>query len=373
MANYYEILGVSKSATQDEMKKSYRKLAMKYHPDKNPGDVESERKFKEISSAYDILKDEQKRKVYDQYGEAGLNGGAGGGGFGQGGFDFNSGFSDIFEDLFSGFGGGSQGASSAKKRGSDLRYNLEISLEEAFSGENVTINVPKYATCESCDGEGTKEKNDKMTCPTCNGMGKVRAQQGFFMVERSCPECSGSGEVIKNPCKECSGSGRVRKNKKLSVKIPRGVEGGTRIRLSGEGEAGIRNAGSGDLYVFISITDHDLFERDGPNLHCEVPIRMTTAALGGEVVVPAIDGTKAKIKIPAGTQQGQLFRLKGKGMTRVGTNSVIGDMYVHAKIEVPVNLSKKQKEALKELDENLGDKSTPESKGFFDRVKDFLS
>lgn len=380
MADYYDILGVSKSASADELKKAYRKLAMKYHPDKNPDDEEAEKKFKEISAAYDVLKDEEKRKIYDQFGEEGLNGagGPGGGGFSGAGFDFNSGFSDIFEDLFSGFGAGGgrrrgPSESGASKRGADLRYNMDISLEDAYWGNGVEINVPKYVACGDCGGSGSEGKAEKSTCPDCNGMGKVRMQQGFFMIERGCTTCSGTGEIIKNPCKTCKGSGRVRKNKKLSVKIPRGVEEGTRIRLAGEGEAGIHNAGNGDLYVFISIKEHSLFERDGADLHCEVPIKMTTAALGGEMVVPTIEGGKAKIKIPAGTQQGQLFRLKNKGMTRVGTDTVIGDMYVHVKIEVPVNMTKKQKELLKELDEEIGDKSTPESKGFFDKVKDFLS
>ncbi len=372
MSNFYEILGIPKSATADEMKKAYRKLAMKYHPDKNPGDEEAERRFKEISAAYDVLKDEQKRRVYDQYGEAGLNGGGGG----AGGFDFNSGFSDIFEDLFSNFGGGGRGGQSSrqtKKRGSDLRYNLEVNLEDIFHGNNVEISVPTYCKCDECKGEGSKEKGGKVICPDCNGAGKVRMQQGFFMIERGCATCSGTGDIIKNPCNNCSGSGRIRKTRKLSVKIPRGVEEGTRIRLSGEGEAGVHNSGNGDLYVFISIKKHNLFERNGADLHCEVPVKMTTAALGGEIVVAAIDGSKAKIKIPAGTQQGQQFRLKGKGMTRVGTNSVIGDMYVHTKIEVPVNLTKKQKEALQALEKDIGEKSTPESKGFLDKMMDFLS
>lgn len=378
MTDYYDILGCKKNASADELKKSYRKLAMKYHPDRNPCDEEAERKFKEISAAYDILKDEKKRQIYDQYGEAGLNGGGNQGGFGGGGFDFNSGFSDIFEDLFSGFGGGGQSSgrrSSAEqsKRGADLRYNLEISLEEAYNGDNIQIEIPKHIKCDSCDGCGSEDKSEKLTCPTCNGMGKVRMQQGFFMIERSCSQCSGSGTIIKNPCKKCNGSGRVNGKKKLSIKIPRGVEEDTRIRLTGEGEAGIHNAGDGDLYVFISLKDHDLFVRDRADLHCEVPIKMTTAALGGEIIVPAIDGTKAKIKIPAGTQQGQKFRLKNKGMTKVGTNNIIGDMYVHAKIEIPVNLSKKQKTLLRELEDNIEDSCTPESKGFFDKVKEFLS
>jgi molecular chaperone DnaJ len=377
MADLYQTLGVSKSASQDEIKKSYRKLAMKYHPDKNPGDEEAEKKFKEINAAYDVLKDDKKRQAYDQYGEAGINGQPGAGGFGgsQSGFDFASGFSDIFDDLFGGFSGGARaGGRSARandNRGSDLRYNLSISLEEAFRGESVQIKVPTYVTCDSCDGSGAEGGGELEICPTCNGTGRQRIQQGFFMIERTCGTCSGTGKIIKNPCKKCDGSGRVRSNQNLSVKIPKGVEEGTRIRLAGKGEAGLNGGQAGDLYIFVTLKPHKLFERSGYDLHCEVPIKMTTAALGGEIVIPGIDGSKAKVKVPAGTQQGNKFRLKEKGMPRMDGKGR-GDLYVHAKIEVPVNLSKKQKEILQEFDDKITDKSSPQSKSFFDSVKDFF-
>lgn len=372
MTDYYKILGVEKTASQDELKKAYRKLAMQYHPDKNAGDKESEKKFKEISAAYDVLKDEKKRQMYDQFGEAGVNGSAG---FGNraGGFDFSSGFTDIFDDLFGAFGGGTQrGGRKASQRGSDLRYNLEIALEEAFHGENVKIQVPTLDSCSSCQGSGSADGKKPENCHTCHGSGRVRIQQGFFVMERTCNSCGGNGHIIKNPCKTCKGSGRVKKNKTLSVKIPRGVEEGTRIRLSGEGEAGANGAQAGDLYIFVSIRPHELFKKDGADLHCEVPIKMTTAALGGEIVVPTLDGSKAKIKIPEGTQQNDQFRLKGKGMTRMGTVEPIGDMYVHIRIETPVKLSKRQKELLTEF-ETVSDHNSPESESFFGRVKDFFS
>jgi len=374
MADYYKLLGVEKNATQEELKKAYRKLAMKYHPDKNPDDKEAEKKFKEINAAYDILKDEKKRQMYDQFGEAGVNGSAGGFGGGRGGFDFSGGFSDIFDDLFGSFGGAAnaRGARKASQRGSDLRYNLEISLEEAFHGENIKIQVPTLDSCETCNGSGSADGKKPETCSTCHGAGRVRVQQGFFMMERTCHTCNGSGHIIKNPCKSCKGSGRVKKNKTLSVKIPRGVEEGTRIRLTGEGEAGANGAQAGDLYIFVSIRPHELFKKDAADLHCEVPIKMTTAALGGEITVPTLDGSKAKIKIPEGTQAGDQFRLRGKGMTRMGTNDALGDMYVHIKIETPVKLSKRQKELLTEF-ETVSDQNSPEADNFFGRVKDFFS
>jgi molecular chaperone DnaJ len=372
MADYYKLLGVEKNASQDDLKKAYRKLAMKYHPDKNPGDKESEKKFKEINAAYDILKDEKKRQMYDQYGEAGLNAGSSGFGGGRGGFEFAGGFSDIFDDLFGAFTGQARGGKKQAQRGSDLRYNLDISLEEAYRGESVTIQVPSLSSCETCDGSGSADGKKPETCHTCGGSGRVRVQQGFFVMEKACGTCDGTGHIIKNPCKTCKGSGRVRKNKNLSVKIPKSVEEGTRIRLSGEGEAGANGAPSGDLYIFISIKPHQLFKKEGADLFCEVPIKMTTAALGGEIVVPTIDGSKAKIKIPAGTQAGDQFRLRGKGMTRMGTDDPLGDMYVETKIETPVNLSKRQKELLNEF-ETLSKENSPESDGFFGRVKEFFS
>lgn len=379
MTDYYKLLGISKSASQDEIKKSYRKLAMKYHPDKNPDDKDAEKKFKEINAAYDVLKDEKKRKIYDTYGEEGINQAAGGGGFGQGrgGFDFSSGFSDIFEDLFGGFGGGTggtghRGGRAQEQRGSDLRYNLDITLEQAYRGETVTIKVPKLSTCDTCDGSGSADGKKPEICGTCGGTGRVRVQQGFFVMERTCSTCGGTGHIIKNPCRTCNGTGRVKKSKSLSVKIPVGVEEGTRIRLSGEGEAGMNGAPAGDLYIFISIKNHKFFKQEGIDLYCEVPIKMTTAAMGGEVVVPTISGAKAKIKIPEGTQQGDQFRLKGKGFPRMSNKNSFGDMYVQAVIETPVKLNKKQKELLSEF-EKLSSDNSPNSDGFFGKMKDLFS
>jgi molecular chaperone DnaJ len=371
MSDYYKILGVERNASAEDLKKAYRKLAMKYHPDKNPGDAASEKKFKEINAAYDVLKDDQKRAAYDRYGEAGVNGQGGFGGAGAGGFDFASGFSDIFEDLFGGFGGSKSRKSQQNNRGSDLRYNLEISLEDAFKGENVKIQVQAHSTCETCNGTGSNDNKKVDVCSHCSGSGRLRVQQGFFVVERSCHHCNGTGQIIKNPCKTCHGQGRVMKNKTLSVKIPRGVEEGTRIRLAGEGEAGIRGGTSGDLYIFVSVKPHEIFQRELQNLFCEVPIKISTAILGGEIIVPTIDGSKAKIKIPAGTQQGSQFRLRGKGMTRMGSDSQEGDLYIQAKIEVPVNISKRQKDLIQEFEDISSEKSNPESESFLDSVKKF--
>jgi molecular chaperone DnaJ len=371
MADYYQTLGVEKNATAEDLKKAYRKLAMQFHPDKNPGNKEAEKKFKEINAAYDVLKDEQKRAAYDRFGEAGVNGASGAGGFGgAGGFDF-SGFSDIFEDLFGGFGGNKSRRSEQNNRGADLRYNLEISLEEAFKGENVKIQVQCNSKCDTCQGNGSADNKKPDMCAQCNGSGRARVQQGFFVVERTCSGCNGSGQIIKNPCKSCSGQGRSLKSKTLSVKIPRGVEEGTRIRLAGEGEAGLRGGASGDLYIFVTVRNHDIFQRDGYDLHCEVPIKITTAILGGEVVVPAIDGSKVKVKIPAGTQQGHKFRLKSKGMTRMGSDNVVGDLYIHSKIEVPVDISKRQKDLIQEFEDISSDKSNPETEGFASKIKKF--
>ncbi len=373
--NYYEILGVSKSASQDELKKSYRKLAMQYHPDKNAGNKEAEEKFKEISHAYDILSDEQKRAAYDRYGHEAFNqGGMGGasGGAGAGGFDFSSGFADIFEDLF-GMGGGRRGGgeSQSTARGADLRYNLSISLEEAFTGKSETIKITTAASCDTCSGSGGANGSKPVSCITCNGSGRVRATQGFFTVERTCSSCGGMGKIIKDPCKTCAGSGRVRKEKTLSVNIPAGVEEGTRIRLSGEGEVGVRGGPTGDLYIFVSVKNHGLFARDGADIHCNIPIKMTTAALGGSIEVPTIDGTRIKVTIPEGTQHGHQMRLRGKGMSILRAGSR-GDMYIHTLVETPVRLSKKQKELLKEFDKG-GDNVSPQSESFFDKVKDFWS
>lgn len=362
--DYYEILGVPRDADQDDLKKAYRKLAMRWHPDKNPGDDAAEQKFKDVSEAYDVLKDDQKRGAYDRYGHAAFEGGAGGGGRG-GGFE---GFADIFEEMFGevmGRRGGSGG------RGSDLRYNMEISLEEAFRGSEKTIRVPTHAACEACNGSGAEAGSRPITCPTCQGHGKVRAQQGFFTIERTCPNCGGAGRIIERPCKACGGAGRVRKEKTLAVSIPAGVEDGTRIRLTGEGEAGLRGSPPGDLYIFLSLAQHRFFQRDAANIHCRVPIPMTTAALGGQIEVPTLDGNFAKVSVPAGTQSGHQFRLKGKGMSVLRSNAR-GDLYIQAIVETPMNLTKHQQELLREFEEAGGkDKTSPESAGFFQKVKEF--
>ncbi|HYD66356.1 molecular chaperone DnaJ [Azospirillum sp.] len=371
--DYYELLGVSKTASPDEIKKAYRKLAMQHHPDRNPGNAEAEHKFKEINEAYDVLKDEQKRAAYDRFGhqafENGGRGGAGGGGFG--GFDFGGGgFADIFDEMFGEFMGGRRGGGGAASgRGQDLRYNLEISLEEAFKGTQATVRVPTSVACDSCNGSGAAAGTQPVTCPTCQGHGKVRAQQGFFTIERTCPGCHGQGRIIKDACKSCGGAGRLRKEKTLQVNIPAGVEDGTRIRLAGEGEAGLRGAPPGDLYIFLALAPHPLFQRDGANIHCRVPIPMVTAALGGSVDVPAIDGTRAKITVPPGTQSGHQFRLKGKGMS-VLRSPHRGDMYIQAVIETPVNLTKKQQELLREFEKAGKEGSNPQSEGFFAKVKE---
>ena len=369
--DYYELLGVSRDASKDDLKKEYRKLAMKYHPDRNPGDEEAERRFKELSQAYEVLKDDQKRAAYDRYGHQAFENGMGGGGGGAGaaGFDFGDGFADIFEGIF----GGRRGAASASAntRGADLRYNLAISMEDAFKGAQKTITVTTSVLCDSCEGSGGEKGSKPANCPTCNGAGRIRAQQGFFTVERTCQSCHGMGKVIKNPCAKCAGSGRVRKDKSLIVTIPAGVEEGTRIRLAGEGEAGFRGGPEGDLYIFLSIKPHPLFKREGADIHCKVPLNITSASLGGTVEVPTIEGSKVKVNIPAGTQTGRQFRLKGRGMS-IMRSPARGDMYIHANVETPINLSKKQKELLKEFEkESVGKSNSPESEGFFSKVKDF--
>ena len=370
--DYYDMLGGDRSASADDLKKAYRKLAMQHHPDRNPGDKAAEQKFKEISHAYDVLKDDQKRAAYDRYGAAAFENGGGGRGGPGGGFEFNfgAGFADIFEEMFGAMGGGGRRQQGGTGRGSDLRYNLEISLEEAFAGSEARIRVPTSVSCDDCSGMGAAPGSKPVTCQTCQGRGRIRAQQGFFTVERTCTSCQGAGRVIENPCRTCSGSGRVRREKTLQVKIPAGVEDGTRIRLAGEGEAGMRGAATGDLYVFLSVRQHEIFQRDGTNIFCRVPIPMTTAALGGQIEVPTVDGTRARITIPNGVQSGHQFRLRGKGMT-VMRSTVRGDMYVQAVIETPVNLTAKQRDLLKEFEKAGGSKSTsPESDGFFSRVKE---
>lgn len=375
--DYYDVLGVARGTNGDELKKAYRKLAMQYHPDKNPGDAKAEEKFKELSNAYDVLQDDQKRAAYDRYGhDAFTQGGMGGsnmGGSGGAGFDFNSSFADIFEDLFGmgGQRGGRAGASQTQQatRGADLRYNMTITLEEAFKGKQETIKITTSVACEACAGSGGEKGTKPITCSGCQGQGRVRSSQGFFTVERTCPTCQGLGKVIKDPCRVCAGSGRVRKEKKLAVNVPAGVEEGTRIRLSGEGEVGLRGGTAGDLYIFLSIEEHKLFKRDGNDLRCSVPLKMTTAALGGAVEVPTIDGGRVKVTIPEGTQEGHQFRLRGKGMS-ILRSSARGDMYIHVIVETPVRLNKKQRELLKEFDKGC-EGTSPEADGFFARMKEF--
>ncbi len=370
--DFYTLLGVSRDAEAGEIKKAYRKLAMKYHPDRNPGDKEAERKFKEINEAYEVLKDDEKRAAFDRFGHAAFEqggpGGGFGGGFGGGGF---GGFADIFDEMFGDFGGGGRGGGqSGAGRGSDLRYNMEITLEEAFEGKKTNIRVPTSVACDGCHGSGAAGGAAPVSCSTCGGHGRVRTQQGFFTVERTCPSCQGTGQVIKEPCSTCGGQGRVHKEKNLSVTIPAGVEDGTRIRLGEEGEAGLRGAPPGDLYIFLSVSPHRMFRRDGANIHCRAPIPMTTAALGGAIEVPTVEGTLTRVSIPAGAQSGQQFRLKSKGM-RILRSEARGDMFVQIAVETPVALSKKQKELLKEFeDESNHKKHSPESHGFFDKVKE---
>jgi molecular chaperone DnaJ len=372
--DFYDILGVSKSADADELKRVYRKLAMQFHPDRNAGDKSAEQKFKDISEAYDVLKDEQKRAAYDRFGHAAFeNGSRGPGDFGFAGGGFSGGFADIFEEVFGAMGGGGRrGGQTGPARGSDLRYNLEVSLEDAFRGKQTTVRINTLAGCDPCHGSGAEPGSRPAACRTCQGHGRVRAQQGFFTIERTCPTCQGSGQTIDKPCKSCGGQGRVRREKTLSVNIPPGVEDGTRIRLAGEGEVGLRGAAPGDLYIFVSIAPHAIFQRDGANIFCRVPIPFTTAALGGTMEVPTVEGSRTRVTVPAGTQSGHQFRLRGKGMT-VLRSAVRGDMYIQAVIETPVNLNKKQQELLREF-EKAGDngKTNPESEGFFARVKEFF-
>ena len=371
--DYYEILGLSKGASADEIKKGYRQKAKELHPDRNTDKPDAEGQFKEAGEAYEVLKNADKKAAYDRYGHAAFEGGMGGGGGrpgagGQG--DFGSAFSDIFDDLFGNVGGArGAGRQSRASRGNDLRYNLRITLEEAFAGLQKTVTVPTAVGCGSCKGTGAEGGSEPQTCPTCSGMGKVRAQQGFFTVERTCPTCNGMGQTIKNPCHECHGAGRVEKEKSLSVNIPAGVETGTRIRLAGEGEAGMRGGPTGDLYIFIEVRDHDLFEREVNNLFCRVPVSMATAALGGDIEVPTIDGGRSRVKIPAGSQSGRQMRLRAKGMPAL-RGSGPGDMFIEMAVETPVNLTSKQKELLREF-EDLASDNNPQSSSFFKSVKSF--
>ena len=371
--DYYEVLGVSKGAGADEIKKAYRSKAKELHPDRNKDNPTAEAQFKEVNEAYEVLKDADKKAAYDRFGHAAFEGGMGGGGPRGGAYqggDFASAFSDVFDDLFGDFmGNRGGGARSRATRGSDLRYNLRISLEDAYKGLQKTIKVPTSVTCDTCDGSGSEAGAEPQTCPTCSGMGKVRAQQGFFTVERTCPTCGGLGQIIKNPCKTCGGAGRTQKDRSLSVNIPAGVETGTRIRLAGEGEAGLRGGPTGDLYIFIEVTEHPIFKRDGINLFCRVPVRMTDAALGGDIEVPTIDGGRSRVKVPEGSQSGRQMRLRGKGMPMLrGAGS--GDMFIELAVETPVNLTSRQKELLREF-ADLSEENHPEGKDFFSKVKSF--
>lgn len=369
--DYYEVLGVDKGAGEREIKKAYKKLAMKYHPDRTQGDKALEVKFKEIQEAYEVLNDAQKRAAYDQYGHAGVDPNRGGAGFGGGG-DFGDIFGDVFGDIFGG-GGARGGRQSRARQGSDLRYNLELSLEEAVRGKSVDIRVPTLVECDVCDGSGAKKGSSPKTCPTCHGNGQVQMRQGFFAVQQTCPTCSGKGKIIEDPCNSCHGHGRKEKTKTLNVKVPSGVDTGDRIRLSGEGEAGENGAPAGDLYVQVHVREHKIFQRDGNNLYCEVPLSFTTAALGGELEVPTLDG-KVKLKISAETQTGRMFRLRGKGVKSVRSGAV-GDLMCKVVVETPVSLSSRQKELLQELEESMGkasSKHSPKAQGFFDGVKKFF-
>ena len=382
--DYYEVLGVGKTADEKELKAAFRKLAKQLHPDANPGDKTAEAKFKEINEAYDVLKDPQKKAAYDRFGhqafEGGMGGGRGPGGGAGFGPEFNSSMSDIFEDLFGDFMGGGGGRGGGRRggrggggggasRGADLRYNMEISLTEAFTGKSAQIRVPSSVQCDVCNGSGAKPGSSPKTCSTCGGQGAVRSQSGFFTVERTCPTCQGRGQVISDPCSNCSGQGRVTKERTLSVNIPAGVEDGTRIRLANEGEAGLRGGPSGDLYIFLSVKPHEFFQRDGSDLFCKVPVSMTVASMGGEIEVPTIDGKKARVSVPEGTQTGKQFRLKGKGMP-VLRSSQSGDMYIQVAVETPVNLTRRQRELLKEFEKEARNNS-PESEGFFAKAKAF--
>ena len=357
--DYYEILGVSKSATDAELKSAFRKLAMQYHPDRNPGDETAEQKFKELNEAYQVLSDGQKRGAYDRYGHSAFEQGGGGG---AGGFGFQSDFSgsmaDIFEELFGGMGGRQQRQSNGRERGSDLRYNLEISLEDAFNGKTETLTIPTAITCETCSGSGAKAGTKPTTCNTCGGHGRVRASQGFFAIERTCPKCQGRGQIIEDPCKTCRGEGRVTKDRTLSVNIP--------------GEGGLRGGPSGDLYIFLSLKSHRYFQRDGADLYCRVPISMVTAAIGGDLQVPMLDGETKTVSIPEGTQSGKQFRVRGKGMPVLRSKD-FGDLYIQVSVETPQKLTAKQRELLKEFEKESSKDTQPESAGFFNRMKEFFA
>ncbi|AMJ62241.1 molecular chaperone DnaJ [Bosea sp. PAMC 26642] len=364
--DYYEILSVSKTAGEAELKSAFRKLAMQCHPDRHPGDKEAEAKFKELNEAYQVLSDEQKRAAYDRYGHQAFENGGG-----QQGPEFSDFMSDIFDSFFGDARRGGARGANGRERGADLRYNLEIGLEDAYAGKNASIHVPTSIACEVCSGTGAKPGSKSRQCPTCGGHGRVRANQGFFSVERTCPTCTGRGEIIDDPCKNCQGAGRVTRERTLSVNIPAGVEDGTRIRLAGEGEAGLRGGPAGDLYIFLSIKPHAIFQRDGADLFCRVPLGLTSAALGGEIEVPTLTGEQARVKIPEGTQTGKQFRLKGKGMSVLRSREA-GDLYIQVLIETPQKLTARQRELLLEFERESSGATHPEAAGFFGRVKEFL-
>ena len=367
--DFYEILGVTRDCDEKDLKGAFRKLAMQFHPDRNSGNPESEHKFKELNEAYEALRDPQKRAAYDRFGHAAFENGGAPGFTG----DFAQSMSGIFDEIFGDFmGGGRRGnGRSGRERGADLRYNMEITLEEAFAGKTAEIEVPTKIACKTCSGTGAKPGSSPKVCPTCEGHGRVRAAQGFFSIERTCPTCQGRGEVIADPCLECRGAGRVTEERTLSVNIPAGIEDGTRIRLAGEGEAGLRGGPAGDLYIFLSLKPHALFQREGADIYCRVPISLTTAALGGEFQVPTVDGGKTRVKVPEGSQTGKQFRLKSKGMPVLRTNR-LGDMYIQVVVETPLNLSRRQRELLEEFERASSAENNPESTGFFARVRDFF-
>jgi molecular chaperone DnaJ len=363
--DYYEVLGVGRDADENELKKAYRRLAMKYHPDRNAGDTKAEERFKEIKEAYEVLSDSSKRAAYDQFGHAGLNGGAGG----MGAQGFSDAFSDIFSDLF-----GMRSGRSSVHRGADLRYNLEITLEQAARGTEAKIRIPKKEVCDTCHGSGARPGTSLKTCPTCNGHGQIRMQQGFFSIQQTCSQCHGSGKIISDPCLDCHGSGRVKRHKTLTVRIPAGVDEGDSIRLSGEGEAGASGGQAGDLYVVVHLASHPVFQREGNHLHCEIPISFATAALGGEIEVPTLDG-HARIKVPAGTQTGKIFRLRGKGITGVRNHST-GDLLCHVAVETPVNLTARQKELLEEFEaisQKDNSRHSPRAKSWMEKAREFFT
>ena len=373
--DFYEALGVGRNASTEDIRKAYKKKVRELHPDQNRDDPEAEARFKEVNEAYEVLKDPEKKAAYDQFGHAAFEGGMGGGGGGpgagaQGAGDFHSAFSDVFEDLFGDFMGGGRGRRSGVQRGADLRYNMRVTLDEAYVGKSETISVPGSVQCDACSGSGAEGGAQPQTCPTCSGHGKVRAQQGFFTIERTCPTCQGRGKIVKNPCRVCHGQGRVRKDRSLNVDVPAGVDTGTRIRLAGEGEAGPRGGPAGDLYIFIEVEPHPLFERDRLDLHCRIPVPMTTAALGGEIEAPTLDGGRTRVKVPAGVQNGKRLRLRGKGMPALQRPGQVGDLYIELQVETPVNLTSRQKELLREFEAEANNNS-PESKDFFSKVKEF--